>query len=270
MRFKRIAAVLVCAATVCAFSACKKDGDKKPGKYEPKDFNYVVFKFNDREFAVAGGAEVLLGDNLSDWVKNGDDRVLERNGTNGAADTIVQAFQQPLPNDPEYPNRFIIAQNGDFWSSVDRIEAKFYIEGADENAKPEDYKWIGTYIQLGKTANYKFDFTGENTLESLPEGFGFGPDYTMSVHWDIAGFIKKNRGNTDAGDPADDDGGGGGIHKFGMKIRNEDVFDYTLKIVWTDVEVFVSDKAKFDEYVAKVSEITGESVSADAKITYVD
>jgi len=234
-------------------------------KAEAKDFDFVVMQFNCREFEIKGGnSEVFLGDNIS-----GEKKGVMTLNDNGAADAFVQAFQQPLPDDPNFPNRFIIDENGDFWSAVDHIEAKFYLDAVNCEPLPEEFPWIGTYFLLGKSSNYKFDFTEENTINSLPDGFGFGPDYVMSVNWDIKGILAANGGNTDVGDPNVEGSGGGGIHRLGMKMRNEGLDVYTLSVNWTDVTVYVSDKAKFDEYVAKVSEITGAVMSADAKVVEV-
>jgi len=240
---------------------------------EAKDFDFVVMQFNCREFVTKPGGSVLVGDNYTatkkgEWILS----------PNIGRDATIQAFQQPLPDDPYFANRFMINQNGDFWQSVDRIEASFYVEDATGAAAIEDVTYMQAYIQMGGLSKekawrfYPEEANGEsapNLIQQFPEGeYALDSAHVMTVTWDIKSAMESC-GTLDAGDPDAEDGKGGGVHKFGVQIGDEGIDEKTLKICWTDVTIYVKDKAKFDEYVAKVSEVNGAAMPSDAKIVEV-
>ncbi|MDR0222651.1 MAG: hypothetical protein LBI38_03825 [Oscillospiraceae bacterium] len=224
---------------------------------EAQDFEFVALSFNCREFDVGdSGAEVFIGDNMN-------------SKRNGAKDAIKQAFQQEDEADPEseyVDHRFLICQNGDFWSNVSHITATLYLDDVGGGGDPVDFAWWEPYIQLGGGVDHYFDFIGMNIIEQFDEtgGFGFGSDYVATITWPINDFWKEH-GTLDIA--ADDDGGG--LLKFGTKMRNDGLDAYTLKVNWTSVEVFVYDEAKFMDYVDRVTEINGVVMSDNAKVTQV-
>lgn len=300
MKIKKISAFLLCAAMVFA-AGCKPSEsgggtsaeqggssaptdapptdapptettakqEKPPVTVEAKDFNFVVLKFNAREFTTKPGkdASIMLGDNIT---LNGAGK---KPNNNTASDAIIAAFQQPFLDDPNFANRFIITQNPDFWNSVDSITASFYLDQIDKDAEPTDIGCIQEYIQMGgksKTDAWKFVSDEVNLLEQFPDGYVYGAECVFTVTWDIKGMMSEY-GTDEIANPDDEEGKGGGVLKFGIQVCGTDecIDPRKLKVNWTDVEIFVKDKAKFDEYVAKVSEITGETMPADAKITEV-
>lgn len=305
---KKLLAFLFCAAVLMTAAGCKGSGGDPPttttttsgatesttttadagdtdaapteppvtvSDAEAKDFDFVVMQFNCREFVTKPGNSVLLGDNYT-VVKKGE-TVLS---SNIGRDATIQAFQQPLVDDQYFDSRFIINQNGDFWQSIDHITANFYIEDVTGTAALEDVTYIQGYIQMGglsKEKAWKFypeagdveDTDSLNFLKQFPEGeYVFGPACVMTATWDIKGAMEKY-GTLDAANPEDEEGKGGGILKFGVQVGDEGIEEKKLKICWTDATIYVKDKAKFDEYVAKVSEINGAVMPSDAKIIEV-
>jgi len=241
-----------------------------------KDFDFVVLKFNCRDFVTKPGDSVLLGDNYTYTKK--DETFLT---ANIGRDATIEAFQQPMTDDPYYESRYIINQNGDFWQCVDHITASFYIEDTSGDAAIEDMTYMQAYIQMGglsKETSWRFfpdkdradveDTDSLNLIKQFPEGeYALDSAHVMTVTWDIKSAMAKY-GTLDAASD-ETEGKGGGVHKFGVQIGDEGIDEKKLKICWTDAEIYVSDKAKFDEYVAKVSAVNGAVMPADAKIIEV-
>jgi|GEM_PF-3368478 len=226
------------------------------GAKKAKNFNFLTLRFNNREFFTNPQSNVLIGDNIT--LKFG-----EKLSDNTAADAVVMAFQQPLLSDKNYGSRYLICQKGDFWSNIDHINAGFYIESADKNAV--EINKIQSYIQMGGLSQWKFLTGEENFIDRYPEGYTFDSSGVINVTWDI----KKAMKEYGSGDAVNFEGNGGGVLKFGLMIWDGGLDPKKLKICWTDVEIFVKNKAKFMEYADIVGALTGEKMGKDLKITQV-
>jgi len=261
------------STTTAAESTTEADTAAPVANAEAKDFDFVVLKFNCRDFVVQQKSNVLLGDNYT-----GTKKGVPILSPNIGRDATIQAFQQPLPDDPYFDSRFFINQNPDFWNSIDHITASFYVEDPTGTAAVENVTYMQAYIQMGGKSQgkawrfYPDEAEGEsadNLIQQFPEGeYALDSAHVMTVTWDIAGAMEKY-GTPDVADPNAEDSSGGGVHKFGVQIGNEGIDDYNLKICWTDATIYVKDKAKFDEYVAKVAAVNGATMPADAKIVEV-
>jgi hypothetical protein len=104
----------------------------------------------------------------------------------------------------------------------------------------------------------------------------------MTAVWDIEKY-KNDNGKDAEGkyifseEPKEvnerGDIGGGGISKFGLMAGvnkeggdppgSNSIEDVPAKINWTDVKIYVYDKALFDQYVEKVKTETGKTASAN-------
>ncbi|MDR0196941.1 MAG: hypothetical protein LBI36_01795 [Oscillospiraceae bacterium] len=228
-------------------------------------FEFVVFQFNNREFSIRADGRMMLGDNMDSKV-------------NTAKDAVRQAFQQEDDFNSESPyleHEFLVFQNGEFWSNIDRIEAGFYLEFiecvSDDLIEAEeaaiDVGFIQEYIQLGGAVDWYFTSDEVNLVKQYEEeGWGFGPDYVMTFAWPINEVWSEN-GTLGKGDLGENDDKGGGVLKFGLQIGNDGIEELKLKIVWTDVEVFVYDLDVFNDYVEQVTAINGVALPSGAKVS---
>jgi len=209
-----------------------------------------------------------------------------------------------VPNGTLDPNGFLVSENGDFWFNIDHITAYFYLEdrGSAVPTKPEHYGYVQPYLQMGGTplASKRWDYWNpkdpfvnlchENGDPESPmlETFGTA-DSPISVTWDIKTWYASvgetapvTPDTTLIIDDANPDQGhlfkssGNGAQKFGIQFSRDttnffDASESELKLYFgfTDVEIFVKDKAKFMEYVEKVSAVTGAKFDDSLKVTEV-
>ncbi|MCL2633075.1 MAG: hypothetical protein FWD34_01025 [Oscillospiraceae bacterium] len=240
---------------------------------DAQDFDFVVMQFNCREFNIRDSGRMMLGDNMD-------------SKRNDAKDAVRSAFQQEndFDENSEFIDyRFLITQNGEFWSSVSHITATFYLEFIECVDDPSmtaeeaaiDIGFMQEYVQLGGLTGsdgwyFNSDRTKENVVQQYDE-WGFGSDYVMEIIWDI-GLEMDEHGTLDIADKDVEIGGqsrGGGVLKFGIQIGNDGIDEYRLKICWTSVEVFVRDMDLFNQYVDAVSAVNGAVFSDNVKITAV-
>lgn len=199
-----------------------------------------LLKFNDREFILASGNSVLVGDNMDA-------------ANNNARDAVKMPGQQDADNTEL---GILFSQNGALWSNINSITAHFYVEDTSGECYPEDLGYIQNYIQLGEDAGWSWNSANVNYLEQLTEtGFGFGPDFTMEATWDIKSVM----------DASGSDSAQGGVLKLGLQFGNSGIDDMPLKIVWVDAS-YDGDTAIVAECLAKYDEMTGAAAAVDTAV----
>jgi hypothetical protein len=309
---KKITAIMLAAAMVFTFAACgggdetpttpAASGDTTPatttagssGNDEPivlpnsASFDFGVIEFNERVFEAQMKNPLLLGDNITAAGK-------------GNEDIVKPAFFKEAELNGEFEEHaFLISQNGEFWTNIDRIEAEFYISGiakeadcqtaqkclcVDEDGEPlkipcmpqaDFLTFFQWYIQGGGLmSGFPFEHGGadDNTIETIPgvadgdKEFTFGD--VMKIKWDFAEFAEwmgEDFGEDVYASPAKmvgEEERGGGVLKFGLQTNNEDVEDWDFKFHWVDVKIYVYDLEAYNGFVDQVTEIRGSGPSAN-------
>ncbi|MDR0222652.1 MAG: hypothetical protein LBI38_03830 [Oscillospiraceae bacterium] len=256
-----------------------------PGGVEARTFDFGVLKFTSMEFTVDPFRNFCIGENVGDEKSPSDARF-------GIQAPLQQTANMDGDNASRNPDGFIISENGDFWYNIDRIEAKFYIEdkGSEIQSKPEHYGYIQPYIQIGggPEVGTKWEWwspgqDGDTTQVNLAHIGGdidsdilpdFGKDNVISITWNVSDAYRY-WGET-RGIPGDTSGeewtAGNGLQKFGIQFgRSDDFFDekdveLDLYVGWVDVEIFVKDMDKYNEYVEKCAEL-GFTADSDVKVS---
>ena len=253
--------------------------DREPIEYaEGVDFDFAVIAFQARDFTIAPGMDIKIGGNMGPR---------EGGEGGGATDAIrivgFQGYANPLDGD-KYPSGCVadwgtlISQNGPFWNNISHIEGTFYFAGR-EGSEAEEITNTETFFQGGALLGYDFVNSGENLLSQFDEELGGGGLHwgnLITAKWDVQAFRKRMVSNFSEEefdspalpvDPDDEssDREGGGVLKFGLQVKNDNVLDDVYgRIVWTDVKIYVFDKDLFMEYVEEVFERTGKEMSDNA------
>lgn len=219
-------------------------------------------------------------------------------------DADGNTIKEWVPNGSLNPNGFLISENGDFWFNIDHITAKFYLEdkGSKVPTLPEHYQYVQPYLQMGgnpKVAK-KWDWWSptdpvvnlahvDNDPNGLPRSSFGSKDEPLTVTWDVKTWyatvgetepVLPDTSNPTIDEKKPDQGkiftSGNGAQKFGIQFGRDSTnffdaaeSDLKLYVGFTDVEVFVKDKAKFMEYVNKASELTGDKWDDSLKVVEV-
>jgi hypothetical protein len=302
---KRILALLMAVAMLFSLTACRNDedpnkagettadtgGEGTPGGDEGV-FDFGVFRFSSRDFFIRPMSDVKIGGNMPNPASDGPG---EGGGGAGAIRLFgFYGFGKPADGFPDYEDGSffndeikdgmhgtIVSQNGAFWKTINKIEAKFYLEGKDGTVA-DDVSWIESVIQA-PIGSWPFYQTGDNLLEQIVDDdtpFVFGPDGTMTVTWDMVAY-STSPAITDV--DMDPDGNivstnyfdvpfcyetftGGGVGKIILQIGSDNPNTNTnLTIHWVDVKIYVNDKDGFFSFVEQIEEITGEKISDDMR-----
>jgi hypothetical protein len=114
------------------------------------------------------------------------------------------------------------------------------------------------------------------------EDCGFQYGKIMTAVWDITAFGADNNSHPLHGDnvfakaPEEDAPGnwvGGGVNKLGIMLGPNREINGGINMIesvdggvrWNDVRIFVKDMDKFNEFIEELEEITGKTMSANAK-----
>ena len=188
-------------------------------------------------------------------------------------------------DDPDGLWGTLVAQNGEIWSNIARIEATFYLSGEGD---PENVGNLETWMIPGGLLEFKWAQSNKNLLSQFDEGNGGdGLDWGlhMTAVWDFEDYaLKSGAPNTARFEPGtylfnmapidinedDDDKDpefiGGGINSFGFQIKNDNPLEsISVGINWTDVYIYVFDLDLYNEHLAEVSAETGRTPSANTE-----
>jgi hypothetical protein len=229
MKLRKVLAGL-CAAAVAVGGMIVPTG--------AQEFDFGFIKFNDVTVTIPDMGMVKPGeiDDLQTSVASAIHMPFQSSSN-------ASAYQDPESTGEDTVDK-LVAQNGDFWSNISSITAKFKLNG---DFAEEDLGDVAAWYQLGETTGWNGNwYIDIGSWSVTPRG----PGAEFTVTWDFSTVPFQA-------------GVGGGLLKLGIQISNAGIMPIDVGIEWTDVQIN-GDQAAMDAMVTEVAAVRGGGAAAPA------